>query len=73
MAPPEAKLGWRRSVAEPEGQLGVAIVSGAGGRYPSELCGRLVLYNKGWERPRYRVSGTAVPLASVVRSSDRHS
>ena len=38
-----AKLGDRRSVAEPGGQLGVTIVSGAGGRYPRLLCGRTAL------------------------------
>ena len=30
-------------VAEPEGWFDVAIASGAGGRYPSEPCGRFVL------------------------------
>ena len=38
-----AKLGGRRSVAEPGGQLGMTIVSGAGGRYPKLLCGRMAL------------------------------
>ena len=38
-----AKLGDRRSVAEPGGQLGATIVSGAGGRYPRLLCGRMAL------------------------------
>ena len=33
MAPPDAKLARRRSTAELEGRLGVAIISGAGGRY----------------------------------------
>ena len=38
-----AKLGGRRSVAEPVGQFGGTIVSGAGGRYPRLLWGRMAL------------------------------
>ena len=38
-----ANLGDRRSVAEPGGQIGVMIVSGAGGRYPKLPCGRMAL------------------------------
>lgn len=39
--------GRRWSVAEPEGSHGVVAVSGAGERYPNELCGRIVLQ---WRR-----------------------
>ena len=38
-----AKLAARRSVAEPGGQLGMMIVSGAGGWYPRLPCGRMAL------------------------------
>ena len=41
---PAKLVGWR-SVAEPGGQLGMTIASGAGGRYPRLPCGRIALYN----------------------------
>ena len=45
------KLGARRSEAEPGGQLEDTIDSGAGGRYPRLLWGRMALYNRSRDRP----------------------
>src|SRR5215510_15408532 len=62
----------RRSAAGHAANAGTNT-SGAGGLYPIEAWGLIVLYNKAWERPQYRVSGAAVSVASMVRAADRHS
>jgi len=59
-------IAWADGGADPCDGVGQTMTSGASGLYPSDECGRSVLYNKAWERPRDRVPRGSLSVSSVI-------